>query len=104
MTASRVDSTIRLSSDRGESEPATIIPRINGSYSRWPSPGWQEEFVGGRLGLALDLPQDPALDTLLTGTSHFDESAEVMKRLASGDLPALCHVDTYDEGGLACSA
>jgi hypothetical protein len=42
----------------------------------------------------LDLLQDPALDTLLTGISHFNESPEVMQRLASGDLPALCHVVT----------
>jgi hypothetical protein len=57
-----------------------------------------------RLALALDLLQDPALDTLLIGISHFNESPEVMSRLASGDLPALCHVVTYDEEGLACSA
>jgi hypothetical protein len=49
----------------------------------------------GRLGLALDLLQDPALDTLLTGISHVNESPEVMqRRLASGDLPTLCHVVT----------
>jgi len=47
-----------------------------------------------RLGSPLDLLQDPALDTLLTGISHFNESPEVMQRLASGDLPALCHVVT----------
>lgn len=47
-----------------------------------------------RLGLPLDLLQDPALDTLLTGISHLNESPEVMRRLASGDLPALCHVVT----------
>jgi hypothetical protein len=47
-----------------------------------------------RLGLALDLLQDPALDTLVTGISHFNESPEVLQRLASGDLPALCHVVT----------
>ena len=57
-----------------------------------------------RLGLALDLLADPALDTLLTGVSQFNELPEVMRRLASGDLPALCHVVTYDEEGLACSA
>jgi hypothetical protein len=56
------------------------------------------------LGLALDLLQDPALDTLLIGISHFNESPEVMQRLASGDLPALCHVVTFDEEGLGCSA
>ena len=57
-----------------------------------------------RLRLALDLLADPAFDTLLTGVSHFDELPEVMPRLASGDLPALCHLVTYDEGGPACSA
>jgi hypothetical protein len=31
-----------------------------------------------RLALALDLLQDPALDTLLIGISHFNESPEVM--------------------------
>jgi threonine dehydrogenase-like Zn-dependent dehydrogenase len=49
-----------------------------------------------RLGLALDLLQDPALDTLVTGVSHFNDLPEVMRRLASGDLPALCHVVTYE--------
>jgi putative lipase involved disintegration of autophagic bodies len=52
---------------------------------------------------ALDLLQDPALDTLLTGISHFNESSGVMQRLASGDLAALCHVVAYDEEGLGCS-
>ena len=52
-----------------------------------------------RLALALDLLQDPAFDALLTGVSRFDELPEVMPRLASGDLPALCHVVTYDEEG-----
>jgi len=52
-----------------------------------------------RLGLAPDLLEYPALDTLLTGISHFNESLEVMQRLASGDLPALCHVVTCDEEG-----
>jgi threonine dehydrogenase-like Zn-dependent dehydrogenase len=57
-----------------------------------------------RLGLALDLLQDPAFDRLLTGVSQFNELPEVMQRLASGDLPALCHVVSYNEEGLACSA
>ena len=50
-----------------------------------------------RLGLALDLLQDPAFDRLLTGVSQFNDLPEVMERLASGDLPALCHVVTYGE-------
>jgi len=36
----------------------------------------------------------PARDTLLTGISRFNGSLEVLQRLASGDLPALCHVVT----------
>ena len=54
----------------------------------------QSRTTTDRLGLALDLLQDPALDRLLTGVSHFTELPEVMRRLASGDLPALCHVVT----------
>ena len=57
-----------------------------------------------RLALALDLLADPAFDALLTGVSQFDELPEVMPRLASGDLPALCHVVSYDDEGLTCSA
>jgi threonine dehydrogenase-like Zn-dependent dehydrogenase len=57
-----------------------------------------------RLALALDLLQDPAFDALLTGVSRFEELPEVMRRLAYGDLPALCQVITYDEEGPPCSA
>jgi threonine dehydrogenase-like Zn-dependent dehydrogenase len=51
-----------------------------------------------RVALALDLLRDPAFDALLTGESPFEELPEVMPRLASGSLPALCHTITY--GGL----
>lgn len=51
-----------------------------------------------RLALALDLLRDPAFDALLTGSSPFHELPDVMAALASGTLPALCHVITYDEG------
>ena len=51
-----------------------------------------------RLALALDLLRDPAFDALLTGESGFAELPDVMSRLASGSLPALCHTITYDEG------
>lgn len=51
-----------------------------------------------RRALALDLLRDPAFDALLTGASRFDELPEVMAGLASGQLPALCHTLTYDEG------
>jgi hypothetical protein len=51
-----------------------------------------------RLTLALDLLRDPAFDTLLTGSSRFEELPSVLPRLADGRLPALCHTITYDEG------
>ena len=51
-----------------------------------------------RRALAVDLLRDPAFDALLTGASRFDELPEVMALLAAGQLPALCHTLTYDEG------
>ena len=50
-----------------------------------------------RLTLALDLLRDPAFDALITGASAFDDLPDVMSRLASGSLPALCHTITYDD-------
>jgi 2-desacetyl-2-hydroxyethyl bacteriochlorophyllide A dehydrogenase len=50
-----------------------------------------------RMSLALGLLADPALETLITGESRFAELPDVMPRLASGDLPALCHLITYDD-------
>jgi NADPH:quinone reductase-like Zn-dependent oxidoreductase len=49
-----------------------------------------------RLALALDLLRDPAFDVLVSGQSRFEELPDVMPRLASGRLPALCHTITYD--------
>ncbi|WP_326653793.1 MULTISPECIES: zinc-binding alcohol dehydrogenase [unclassified Streptomyces] len=49
-----------------------------------------------RLALALDLLADPAFDALVTGECSFGELPEVLPRLASGDLPALCHRVLYD--------
>ncbi|MFI5520770.1 zinc-binding alcohol dehydrogenase [Streptomyces platensis] len=48
-----------------------------------------------RLALALDLLADPAFDALITGESAFEELPQVLPRLASGDLPALCHRIRY---------
>jgi len=48
-----------------------------------------------RLALALRLLADPAYDVLLTGESSFDELPEVLGKLASGSLPALCHTIHY---------
>ncbi|MGW2239389.1 dehydrogenase [Streptomyces sp. NPDC001759] len=50
-----------------------------------------------RLALALDLLADPALDALVTGESAFDELPALMPRLASGELPALCHRIRYED-------
>lgn len=52
-----------------------------------------------RLALALDLLGDPALDALITGESAFEELPEVLPRLASGEIPALCHRVSYGEAG-----
>jgi threonine dehydrogenase-like Zn-dependent dehydrogenase len=49
-----------------------------------------------RMSLALELLADPALETLITGESAFAELPEVMPRIAAGELPALCHLITYD--------
>jgi threonine dehydrogenase-like Zn-dependent dehydrogenase len=50
-----------------------------------------------RLLLALHLLRDPAFDSLITGSSRFDELPDVMARLADGSLSALCHLVTYGE-------
>lgn len=49
-----------------------------------------------RLRLAVELLRDPCFDVLLTGESPFAELPEVLPRLVSGALPALCHSLTYD--------
>ncbi|RKS68839.1 threonine dehydrogenase-like Zn-dependent dehydrogenase [Actinomadura pelletieri DSM 43383] len=48
-----------------------------------------------RLALALRLLADPAFDVLITGESRFADLPEVMPRLASAELPALCHRIIY---------
>jgi threonine dehydrogenase-like Zn-dependent dehydrogenase len=49
-----------------------------------------------RMALALRLLADPAFDALLSGESSFAELPEVMGKLTSGSLPALCHTIHYD--------
>jgi threonine dehydrogenase-like Zn-dependent dehydrogenase len=56
-----------------------------------------------RLALALSLLADPAYDALLIGESAFADLPDVMPRLASGDLPALCHTIAYDQEEPPCS-
>ncbi|MGW1809169.1 dehydrogenase [Streptomyces sp. NPDC002078] len=53
-----------------------------------------------RMALALDLLADPALDALITGESAFEQLPDVMPRLASGEIPALCHRIRYAGTGL----
>ncbi|MGW5336449.1 dehydrogenase [Streptomyces bauhiniae] len=55
-----------------------------------PGRGYAERMV-----LALDLLADPALDALITGESDFGELPELMPRLTSGEIPALCHRIRY---------
>ena len=67
-------------------------------------PGGYEIRVRGPIGPTM-MQAFPALtatrsghDTLLTGSSRFTELPEVMPRLASGELPALCHTIVYEYG------
>jgi threonine dehydrogenase-like Zn-dependent dehydrogenase len=59
--------------------------------------------TGDRLALALSLLADPTYDALLTGESAFAELPDLMPRLVSGDLPAICHTIAYDREEPACS-
>ncbi|MFJ4466196.1 zinc-binding alcohol dehydrogenase [Streptomyces sp. NPDC089424] len=61
------------------------------------SPARPGRTYADRLGLALDLLADPALDALVTGECAFEELPDVLPRLASGQIPALCHRVRYPE-------
>ncbi|MER5755482.1 zinc-binding alcohol dehydrogenase [Streptomyces sp. NPDC002088] len=61
------------------------------------SPARSNRTYADRLALALDLLADPALDALVTGESAFEDLPEVMPKLASGEIPALCHRIRYDK-------
>ncbi|MCM3810052.1 zinc-binding alcohol dehydrogenase [Streptomyces sp. DR7-3] len=50
---------------------------------------------GDRMALALELLADPAFDALVTGECGFEELPEVLPRLASGEIPGLCHRVRY---------
>jgi 2-desacetyl-2-hydroxyethyl bacteriochlorophyllide A dehydrogenase len=60
------------------------------------SPRRSQRTYADRLALALDLLADPALDALVTGESAFEELPDVLPRLASGEIPALCHRVRYE--------
>lgn len=68
---------------------------IRGSQVGTVSPARADRSYADRLALALDLLADSALDALITGESAFDELPDVMPRLASGEIPALCHRVRY---------
>ncbi|MGW3506585.1 zinc-dependent alcohol dehydrogenase [Streptomyces sp. NPDC000994] len=70
---------------------------IRGSQVGTVSPARSSRTYADRLALALDLLADPALDALVTGESAFEELPEVMPRLASGEIPALCHRVRYGD-------
>jgi len=57
--------------------------------------GRADRSYAERMALALDLLADPVFDALITGESRFDELPEVLPRLASGELAALCHRVDY---------
>ncbi|WP_431998825.1 zinc-dependent alcohol dehydrogenase [Streptomyces fungicidicus] len=61
------------------------------------SPARANRSYADRLALALDLLADPALDALITGESAFEELPDAMPRLASGEIPALCHRVRYTD-------
>ncbi|MEU6687155.1 zinc-binding alcohol dehydrogenase [Streptomyces sp. NPDC046832] len=61
------------------------------------SPARPNRTYADRLAVALDLLADPALDALITGESPFEDLPDVLPRLASGEVPALCHRVRYDE-------
>ena len=50
-----------------------------------------------RRALALDLLRDNAFDALITGRSPFADLPAVMRQLADGSLPAICHTISYGE-------
>ncbi|MGW3990644.1 zinc-dependent alcohol dehydrogenase [Streptomyces sp. NPDC004830] len=62
------------------------------------SPARPGRTYADRLALALDLLADPALDALITGESAFEDLPDVLPKLASGEIPALCHRIRYGTG------
>lgn len=70
---------------------------LRGSQVGTVSPARANRSYADRLVLALDLLADPALDALVTGESAFEDLPEVMPKIASGEIPALCHRVRYDK-------
>lgn len=70
---------------------------LRGSQVGAVSPARRERrSFADRLALSLELLTDPAFDALISGECDFEELPAVLPRLASGELPALCHRVRYD--------
>jgi threonine dehydrogenase-like Zn-dependent dehydrogenase len=77
---------------------------VRASQVGWVAPARRgRRTPADRLALSLELLRDPAFDALLTGESPFARLPEVMGRLASGELPGLCHTVVYDGEEDRCS-
>jgi len=87
----------RISLPLGEafhSRRLTVRSSQVGTVSPSARPG---RTYADRLALALDLLAEPALDALITGESDFEELPDVLPKLASGEIPALCHRVRYPD-------
>ncbi|GAB3446076.1 zinc-binding alcohol dehydrogenase [Streptomonospora sediminis] len=70
------------------SQVGTVSPAVQGRRGR-----------AERMELALRLLADNRFDALITGESTFGELPDVLPRLVSGELPALCHRIVYPAAG-----
>jgi len=68
---------------------------VRGSQVGGIRPGRRRSYPE-RLALALDLLHDARFDALISGHSDFGSLPAVLPRLASGELPALCHRIDYE--------
>lgn len=71
------------------SQVGTVSPAVQGRRT-----------FADRLALALELLRDPAFDALITGHSPFANLPDVMADIATGRLPAICHVIDYEESNV----
>jgi NADPH:quinone reductase-like Zn-dependent oxidoreductase len=87
------DKTVSL--PLGEAFHAKRLMLLSSQVGRVPSARRARWDTRRRLGLALRLLEDPALDVLITGESPFDALPEVMAQLATAPGDALCHRIRY---------
>ncbi|MGK5685428.1 zinc-dependent alcohol dehydrogenase [Actinoplanes sp. URMC 104] len=67
---------------------------VRGSQVGGIVPGRRRTYAD-RLALSLELLADDRFDAFVTGHSPFADLPDVLRRLADGSLPALCHVIDY---------